>query len=137
MVDLTQAVGVIVLTVCLATVGRYCVKMETHDSDFAEKRAGVEWDDLDDPCIAYLNAISQYPHWRICVISTLVSTILFFSAYMITHENVNPRHMGSSIIIYVLLNSFVQLKSIDYFRWHIMCKGDKGWGCTKKYKRKK
>ena len=120
----------LVLIVCLIVA--YCIVSETKDRNFPVDKLDIEWDDLNETCIDYLNGISQYPHWRQCIVCALISTIIFFSAFTCMNKNFKWHRLSQNVIVYFLINFMCAVKLIDYFRWHIMCRG---WGCMRKKKK--
>ena len=127
-----QIAGVLAFTISMFICLCYTTNMDKKDKNFASERLDIKWEDLDNVCIDYLNAISQYPHWRMCFIAALISSLLFFSSYACIHKNIKFENLVATAIICFLINMVCFIKVIDYFRWHIMCQGDKGWGCMNK-----
>ena len=128
----TQIIGIIVFLVTMFYCLCYVKEMEKNDKEFADKKLDIRWEDLDNTCVDYLNAVSQYPHWRICYVGSLISSLIFFSSAACFHTNLKLDQCIASVVAYFLINLICFIKIIDYFRWHVMCQGDKGWGCMKK-----
>ena len=72
-----QIAGVLVFIIAMFICHCYTTNMEKKDKNFASERLDIKWEDLDNVCIDYLNAISQYPHWRICFNAASISSLLF------------------------------------------------------------
>ena len=125
-----MTVGATVL-VCVITIRHICA-VEVHDQKTHSTRHGVEWDDLNPDCIDYLNAIMNYPTWRICFLASVMSLVSSLGAHVLIHDNLNLKQVGLFIMIHLLLTLTVTNSLIKYFRWHIMCQGDKGWGCMQR-----
>ena len=128
-------IGFIVL-LCASTI-RYVCAAEAHDQKTHTSRHGVEWEDLNPDCVDYLNAILNYPVWRVCFLASVISLVSSLGAHVLIHDTLNLKQLGLFIIIHLLLTLTVTNKLMNYFRWHIMCQGDKGWGCMQRKKVRK
>lgn len=95
----------------------YTLKMEMLDQQKSVlTHAG---DSLDEEQLIYMHTLKQYPHWRICFIGGLISTLLIRCTVSCSLIQVDTRIYPVIFLIQYIILGFL----IKYFQNMIMAKG--------------
>ena len=102
---------VLLLTLIVASTEKY----DLHESETIPKM----YRKIDNTALVYLHTLKQYPHWRICWVFTLISTLIIRLVASLSLKQIDARIYPLIFLIQFIIVNYL----IKYFQNMIMARG--------------